>query len=345
MIKDSTIKRSKVTLSNKYKNIYEKRFSSPLKRRLAVLKASSSIVSLGKYVILFGLSFIILYPIIQQLAVALRAPEDINNPLVLWIPEKFSFKNFEISMIILDYWNAFKNTFKMSFIVMFLQLFSTSLAGYMLARLRFKGSGIIFALVMFTIIVPQTTIELPLKLSLTNFLNTGVNLLGKSTTLYLFAGLGMGLKSGIFIYLFRQFFRGVPEELEEAAYVDGASPIQVFYKIMLPNAKGVMITVAILAFVWQWNDSYFTSVFVTDANVTLQTLTTKMMGISGNIQSAISQAGVWQLFDQDVTKNPLFTSMILNTSGVIAMLPLLLMYVLLQKKLFTEGIERSGIVG
>ncbi len=330
------------TYINKF---YDKHLSTKLKRKIFMVQLMSSLVLIGKYIILFGLAFIIIYPLIQQLVVGIRAPEDINNPLVLWIPNKFSLKNFEITMIILDYWNSLMSTFSISLIVMILQLISTALAGYTLARLKFKGSGLIFALVLITIIVPQTTIELPLKLSLTNFLNTGINLLGNKSTLYLFAGLGMGLKSGIFIYLFRQFFRGIPEELEEAAYVDGANPFQVFYKIMLPNAKGVIIVVSILAFVWQWNDSYFTSVFVTSTNVPLETLTTKMMGVSGNIQSAIMQAGVWQLFDQDVTKNPLFTSMILNTAGMLTMLPLLIFYMLIQKVLFKEGIERTGIVG
>lgn len=330
---------------NMLKQFTENNFSTPLKRKIFLTKVGEWLISVIKIIILYGLSFIILYPIIQQLAIAIRAPEDIKDVTVLWIPNKFSLKNFEVSMIILDYWKALRSTFVISVFTTILTLISTALAGYTLARLKFKGSNIIFMLVLFTIIVPQTTIELPLKISLINFLGTGKSMLGKPAILYIFAGLGMGIKSGIFIYLFRQFFRGIPEELEEAAYVDGANPFQVFYKVMLPNARGVMITVGILAFVWQWNDSYFTSVFVTDVNNALQTLTTKMQGISGNIQGAITQAGVWQLFDQDVTKNPLFTSMIVNTAGILTMLPLLVMYLFVQKILFKEGIERTGIVG
>lgn len=320
-------------------------FSTPVKRK----KTAREIGALGgtvlKYVLLFGLSFIILYPIIQQLAVAIRAPEDINNPAVLWIPEKFSLMNFKIAIILLDYRNAFIQSLLISTGAMILQILSTSLAGYTFARLRFKGSGILFAIVIFTIIVPQTTIELPLKLSLINFLGTGKSLLGKTYTLFLFAGLGVGLRSGVFIYLFRQFFRNIPVELEEAAYVDGANPLQVFYRVMLPNARGVIVTVAILAFVWQWNDSYFTSVFVTDVNSQLHTLTTKMLGVGQNIQSAINQSGAWQYFDQDVRDNPLFLSMISNTAGILTMLPLLIFYIFIQRLLFKEGLERTGIVG
>jgi len=181
-------------------------------------------------------------------------------------------------------------------------------------------------------------------INLFTFLGLGINLSGSPAALYILTALGLGIRSGIFIYLFRQFFRGVPVELEEAAYIDGASPIQVFLKIMLPNARGAILLTAILTFVWQWNDNYYTLNFVS-TNIDFQTLTTKIMGVKGNIQGAIFQAGVYSLFDQDVTKNPLFTSMILNTTAILSMIPLILFYIIVQKALFKEGVERSGLVG
>jgi multiple sugar transport system permease protein len=223
--------------------------------------------------------------------------------------------------------------------VTLLQLVSTSLAGYAFARLKFRGSGILFALALFTIVVPQTVISLPLLRNLTE-----MKLVGKPLTLFLMAGLGMGVKSGIFIYLFRQFYRGIPIELEEAASIDGANPFTVFWRIMLPNAKGAIITVALLAFVWQWNDYYFTTLFVSRSNLDYVTLTTQQVSVLYGLQQALTDAGVWGLMGQDITKNPLFTSMILNTSGILVMLPLLVLYFFVQK-MFVQGIERSGIVG
>src|SRR5690606_31795488 len=108
---------------------------------------------------LFGLCFIIIYPILLQIAIALRPPTDINDPAVLWIPNKFSLKNFEVAMIALNYRVSLWNSIWISFGVTLLQLFSTSLAGYAFARLRFKGNGILFGLALFTIIVPQTVIS------------------------------------------------------------------------------------------------------------------------------------------------------------------------------------------
>jgi multiple sugar transport system permease protein len=205
--------------------------------------------------------------------------------------------------------------------------------------LKFKGSNILFGLALFTIIVPQTVIALPLLRTITE-----MNMIGKPAMLFIMAGLGMGIKSGVFIFLFRQFYRGIPVELEEAANIDGANPFKVFYKIMLPNARGAIITVALLSFVWQWNDYYFTTLFVSRSNLDFMTLTTQQVSVLYGLQQALTDAGVWGLMGQDITKNPLFTSMILNTSGILVMLPLLLLYFFVQK-LFVQGIERSGIVG
>ncbi|VEU79769.1 carbohydrate ABC transporter permease [Haploplasma axanthum] len=323
----------------------KKQITDPKKRKVLLNKGNDLFVTILKYVLLYGLAFIIIFPLIQQLAIALREPGDINNPLVLWIPEKFSFKNFQIAYIVLDYGKSFINSVVLSTVVTFFQLIMATLVGYALARLKFPGHKIVFGLVVFTIVVAPTTLELPLKISLSNFWGTGINLLGSPTILFIFALTGMGIKGGIFIYLFRQFFKGIPIEIEESAMIDGANPFQVFLRIMLPNAMGGIILTTVLTFVWQWNDTYFTTVYVSKINATYETLTTKIMGISGNIQSAIQQAGVWELFDQDVTKNPLFTAMILNTAAILTMIPILVFYLIVQKRLFTEGVERSGLVG
>ena len=314
-------------------------WKEPLLKKVLVSRIIGFIVNILKYVLIIGLCFVILYPLILQIAIALRAPTDVNNTTILWIPSQFSLKNFQVAIIALKYVDSLKNTLVLAVGVTIFQLISSSLAGYAFARLKFRGSNLLFGAALFTIVVPQTVISLPLLRSLTEF-----GLVGKPITLFLMAGLGMGIKSGIFIYLFRQFYRGLPKELEEAAYIDGANPLQVFYRIMLPNARGAILTVTLLSFVWQWNDFYFTTLFVTRSNLDFTTLTTQQVSVLFGLQQSLTDAGVWGLMGQDVTKNPLFSSMILNTSGILVMLPLLVMYFFLQK-LFVQGIERSGIVG
>ncbi|MDA3931330.1 MAG: carbohydrate ABC transporter permease [Tenericutes bacterium] len=293
---------------------------------------------LFRMIILFGLCFVILFPIIQQISMALRAPQDVNNPAVIWIPENWSLMNLKISIVVLDYWRALLNTFQLSFISMLLQLFSTALAGYAFSRLRFRGSNILFIFVIITIVTP------PQALSLAQFLyfrQTG--LIGKQFSIYLMSGLGMGIRSGIFIYIFRQFFKGLPSELAESAQLDGASVFRTFWNIMLPNARGAIVTVGLFAFVWQWNDAYYVAIFDVSSEA-FPLLTMQLINAAEGMYQALFYTGGLSLIGQNVWENPLFLALISNVSALLMMLPLLLMYLLVQKQ-FVESIERTGIVG
>ncbi len=288
--------------------------------------------------LLFGLCFVILFPIIQQVSMALRAPSDVNNPAVIWIPENWSLMNLKISIVVLDYWKALVNTIKLSFISMFLQIFSTALAGYAFSRLRFRGSNLLFVFVIITIVTP------PQALSLAQFLYfRDAGLIGKEVSIYLMSGLGMGIRSGIFIYIFRQFFRGLPKELEESAQLDGASVFRTFWNIMLPNARGALVTVGLFAFVWQWNDAYYVAIFDVSTEA-FPLLTMQLINAAEGMYQALFYTGGLDLIGQNVWENPLFLALISNVSALLMMLPLLIMYLFVQKQ-FVESIERTGIVG
>lgn len=291
-----------------------------------------------RYLFLFGLCFVILFPTIQQLLQAFRAPADVNDPSVIWIPKVWSVKNLEISMIVLDYWKALFNTAKLSTISMALQLFATALAGYAFSRLRFKGANILFFGVLLTIVIP------PQALSLTQYLYfRQIKLIGKESSIYLMNVLGMGIRSGIFIFIFRQFFAGLPKELEESAQVDGAGVLRTFFSVMLPNARGAIVTVALFSFVWAWNDSYYVSLFeVSTANFPL--LTMRLINAAENVYAAMFYSGSLNLVGQDIWSNPMFLALISNVSALLMMLPLLIGYLFVQKG-FVESIERTGIVG
>lgn len=294
--------------------------------------------SLVRYVFLIGLCFVILFPTIQQVLMALRAPEDVNNPAVVWIPETWSLLNIEIAAIVLSYQRALVYSFKLSAIVMILQLASTALAGYAFSRLKFKGSDLLFALVILTIVIP------PQALSLAQYLYfRDLGLIGKEGSIYLMSGLGMGIRSGIFIYIFRSFFKGLPRELEESAIIDGASVFRTFWSVMLPNARGALVTVALFAFVWQWNDAYYVKIFqVSTADFPL--LTMELINAAEGMYPALLYTGALDLVGQNVWENPLFLSLISNVAALLMMLPLLFMYLFVQKQ-FVESIERTGIVG
>ena len=326
---------------NYYKSTYEKihnNLTNPRNVMVRTKKSKEISMVVLRTVLLFGLSFIILFPTIQQISMALRAPEDVNNPAVIWIPLNWSLMNIKIAAVVLDYKDAVLNTLKLSVISMFLQIVSTSLAGYAFSRLKFRGSNILFVFVMLTIIIP------PQALSLQQYLYfKDLGLIGNEMSIYLMSGLGMGIRSGIFIYIFRQFFRGLPKELEESAMIDGAGVFRTFWSVMLPNARGALITVGLFAFVWQWNDAYYVKIFeVSTAEFPL--LTMRLLNAAEGMYAALFYTGGLDLIGQDVWENPLFLALISNVAALLMMLPLLIMYLFVQKQ-FVESIERTGIVG
>ncbi|HBY72069.1 MAG TPA: carbohydrate ABC transporter permease, partial [Lachnospiraceae bacterium] len=146
---------------------------------------------------------------------------------------------------------------------------------------------------------------------------------------YLMTMLGCGLRSGLFIYIFIQFFRGIPKELEEAAFVDGAGAFRTYFTIMLPNAVPSLITVTVFSLVWQYNDSFYSGLFGIKSDYLLSV---KLASLTGTINS----------LDQIV--NPEIQQAYLDAGIVLMVVPIVIIYIILQRK-FIEGVERSGIVG
>lgn len=297
--------------------------------------------SFVRLVLIAGLSFVILYPIIQKISTAIKAKTDLYSPIVVWIPEHYSLENFKNAISIMDYWKTLLNTFTLSATTTILTALSCALAGYAFARLKFKGSNLLFAGVILTIMVPPTTILIPMYLNLKDFslmglipLITGksVNLLNSYWPFILTSITANSLKAGLYIFIFRQFFRGIPREVEEAAYMDGASVGQTFLRIMLPNAIPSIITVLLFSFVWQWNDSFFTTTYLTSSNV----MSTQLSSLPYNLSIVLG--------NDASAKDPFYLSMVQDTGILLAILPLIIMYLFVQRY-FVESIERTGLVG
>lgn len=302
--------------------------------------------ALYRNVTLFCLCMIILYPILNMLSLAFRAPADISDPTIVWIPKTFSLNNFKAAFAGLNFLSSILNTLLITVSCTALTLISCSLVGYGFARYKFRGSGLLFMLVLFTIIVPPQTVLIPRYLSFWKFdflgvsilleklfgVCTQVNLLNNPITLILPAAFGMGIRSGLYIYIFRQFFRGLPKELEDSASIDGCGPLSTFFRIIIPNASGAILTVTLFSVVWYWNDYIHISMLLSNT----QTLTTRLTQLQGFLKPLAAQSGM--------TENPLIYSLQIQAGCLLAIAPLLVMYVVLQKY-FTESIDRSGIVG
>ena len=328
---------------------------NPVKKAVRARKITSKVTSLFRTIAFIGLSFVILFPIFQQLMLAFRSPEDINNPLIVWIPETWSTVNFTIAIQLTQYWKALLNNFRVATITTIFQLASTALAGYAFARLKFKGSNILFWMVMLTLIIPPQVTAASRSLFFSNFDIFGIIKLfnggkaiairgpGKDYIFYIMAATGQGIRASLFIFLFRQFFRGVPIELEESAQIDGAGIVRTFWSVMLPNARGVITTVALFAFVWQWNDVYYTTMFAVNSS-DFPLLTMQIINTAEWLGNLLLRSELRYLVSADVRGSSMFTSLIANTEAFLMMLPLLIAYLFVQK-LFVEGIERTGIVG
>lgn len=346
-------------VKRRYKEFVES-WKDDTQRAVQVKKIVTFIAVFFRTFILVGLCFVILSPIIEKVSFALRHPADLSNQQVIWIPETWSFMNIEIAFKFLtlmkdnSYVNipfiynisTFFNSISLSFITAVIQVMATAIAGYSFARLKFKGNDILFYLVILTLIVPLESLETARKLFFNATPFFGIELIMNSLSIYIMSAFGMGLRSAIFIYIFRQFFRGVPIELEESAEIDGAGVIRTFWSVMLPNARGAIVTVALFAFVWQYNDLYWAELYkVHDANV-LPLLTTSLQSgaesfnafISTFFQSLIASLG------ESIGSNSRFYGLILNTGALLMMSPLIIGYCFVQK-LFVESIERTGITG
>lgn len=292
-----------------------------------------------RILLFLGLIYILLRPVLFMLSTALKSKEDLIDPTVVWIPKHITLDNFLLSFKSLSFLNSFKNSILTAVLPAIFHVISCSMIGYGLARFKFKEREIIFALIIFTLMVPPQVILIPLYAFYQSFDILGLikllrgeplNLLNTYYPIILPTILGGGLRSGLFIYIFRQFFRGISKELEEAAYIDGCSPFQTYFRIFIPNSIPAITTVFLFSLVWHWNDAFGPSVYIGDFNK--YTLSMNL----ANLKAIIT--GGTQIWDPLLILPPQYAG------AVLVILPMLILYLFTQR-LFVESVERTGIVG
>ena len=286
------------------------------------------------YSILICIVFLILYPFFSNISNSFKSEADLLDKTVVFIPKEFSMNTIQLTLKAMHYQDALKNSFLLSLLVAVLQTFFSAVIGYGFARFRFPGRNVLFGIMIFSIIVPPQIIMTPLYMRFKIFDFLGIleaifgvspNILNTFLPFIILSITGLGLKNGLYIYLIRQFFKNMPRELDDAAYIDGASELKVFYRIMLPNAIPIMITNFLLSFSWQWTDNYLTPLLIQEFDT---------------LPSAISSISNYLTYDID----PIVRTAMMGTGIILVILPLLIIYIFLQR-FFVQGIERSGIVG
>lgn len=293
-------------------------------------------------VIVIGLCFIVLYPLIYMVSAAFRPRAEMNDPTILWIPKTFTMSNIKDAIRAMDFWHTLGNTLVLNIGCSIIQVVTCALTGYGFARFKFKGKNILFFIVIMMILVPSQIILIPQYMFFRYFNPLGIyhaitgnyiNLINNAITMYFPAFTANGIRAGLFIFLFRQSFRGLPKELEDAAYLDGCSPLRTFVQVMIPNAGSTFLTVFLLSVVWYWNDYYVSTSFFTDNRTialmlkNLDANLTRIIFDNGNVQVNVRELIVW-----------------MEAGCLISITPMLILYICLQKN-FTEGIARSGLTG
>ena len=299
-------------------------------------------VSICRFILLFGMCFMILQPILNKISVSFMTQDDLYNPIVISIPQHFTTENYILTNELIDYTHTVMNSFWIALTIAIVQVAMGTLVGYGFARFEFPLKKFWFACVMIVILIPPQTISSSLHLHFRFFdifgifkLITGetINLRGSVIPYFLMSFGCMGLKNGLYIFLIRQFFRNIPKELEEAAYVDGCGTLKTFVRIMLPDAKPILTSCFLFAFVWQWTDGFYSKMFL--GGTTL--VSTELARLSDKLGAYIQR-----IMGIKTTVSVAYSNCIVSTGTLMIIMPLIVLYLFAQKG-FVESLSSSGI--
>ncbi|MEU6586686.1 carbohydrate ABC transporter permease [Nocardia sp. NPDC046763] len=270
----------------------------------------SIVRGIAVYTALIAAAWCALFPILWALSGSLKKEAEVSEPVLL--PTHPQWSNYADVFTLMPFWRMLLNTVVYAGAVTIGQVFFCSLAGYAFARLQFTGRDTLFILYLSTLMVPLTVTVIPQFILMRAF--------GWMDTPW--AMIVPGLFGSAFgTYLMRQFFRTLPKDLEEAAVLDGCSPWQIYWRILLPNAKPAAMVLAALTWVNVWNDFLWPLVMVQRKDI--GTLTLGLVWMQG----------------QYISNWP-----VLMAAAMLILLPLILVYAIAQRA-FLRGIATTGLGG
>ncbi|MCR5297142.1 MAG: carbohydrate ABC transporter permease [Clostridiales bacterium] len=336
-------------------------------------------VSIIRALLLFGLCFMIIQPLLTRFSMGIMQEKDLYDSTIILLPRNVTLDNYRIVAELTDLktigggwtFHALLNTLWVSVLSSLFQIVSTTLVAYGFARYTFRGKKLWFALVVALIIIPPQTIQSALYMNFANFdvlrifTLFGVNADGLTfgqRIMSLFDGTGtglialltgqtwnlrsnisaylimcitcMGLKDGLYIYMMRQYFQGIPTSLEEAAYVDGCGTMHTFVKIMLPDALPTIASCFLFSFVWQWTDIFYARLFLPSSAISIY---------STQMSSMVTRMG--RYFSADASKAVVVPNgrqqQLISIAVLICSIPLIILYIFTQRT-FVESLAMSG---
>ncbi len=298
------------------------------------------LLAIFRYAFLIGISYVILFPYYSKVSSSLMSGEDFVDITVKLVPKYATLDTYKIILKETDFYAALKNTAILSLFCGLIQMIICSLVGYGFSKFKFKGKGFLFMCVILTLIIPHKTLQSTMKLHFQDFNIWGIpfgNLITPSyhIPMALMSLGGIAYRNGLYIFMLRQFYKGVPDELEEAAYVDGAGVMKTFWKIIVPMSVPMMVTVFIFSFSWQWTDRFYTKMLYNKNQYVF------FQDILDQIPRAESAE---KLFTQYSSVSSQYLAAMQNAVGLLVLIPLLIVFLFGQKTL-VQGIERTGVTG
>jgi multiple sugar transport system permease protein len=275
-----------------------------------------------------GLCYVFISPLLTMLSMGLQDGKDLNNPLVSWFPTKLYLGNFERAWVVMGGWNTVFSSGGMFLLIAAVQTFSSAVIAYGFAKSDFPGRTLLFGLMVATFVIPDQVTFMPRYLMFKEY-----GMLRTYLPLLLPAAFGNGIRNTVFILIFYQFFRMLPKALDEAAMVDGAGYLRVFFTVSMPLAMPAIVVVFIFSFVWHWNETFLTDLYFGNAINTMPLLLERFTD------------NYTKIFPPNV-RNPMavLNEGIRMAATLITVLPLLAMYAIVERKL-VESLDRTGITG
>ncbi len=277
------------------------------------------------YILLISFSYIYLYPVLFMLVNSFMSVEDLINPGIKWVPTSLQYSNYQRAMQVLQFPGSIFGTTEYVLKVSVLVTCSSALIGYGFARFEFPLKKILFGLMLATFILPS---QVTMVANMLIYRNLGI--MSSQWSMILPAIFGQGINAAIYILIFYQFFKTIPFVLMESAEIDGASHFRIFTRIAVPLAIPSFIIVFLFSFVWYWNETFITSLYV-GGQITLP------------LKLAAFRSSYDTLFPPG-TPGAELNEAIMMAGNMMTILPLLVLYFVAQRY-FTESIDRTGITG
>ena len=262
-------------------------------------------------ILLLLLVFFTIFPFLWMISTSLKYDAQVFTNPIQWIPNPVNWNNYLRVWQDIPFLTYYKNTAIVSVCGTALQVLCCSLAAYAFAKLRFFGKNALFLVFLATMMVPWHTIMIPQYILMGQF-----HMTDRLVTLIL-----MQAFSAFGIFLMRQFFMGLPNELREAGKIDGAGEFRIFWQIMLPQATPGIATLTIFTFIGQWNDYISPLIYLNSPELYTLQLGLKMFAGQYTMRYALTMAGT-----------------------VCAMVPIFLVYLIFEKQI-TQGIAFTGMKG